>query len=72
MKITRTSTLDGKQRTMDVNITPEDFFQGMYLWCELGWLIQDAFPDLTADEREFIMNGITPDEWNILFEKDIH
>jgi hypothetical protein len=30
-------------------------------------LIQDAFPDLTADQREFIMTGITPEEWDQMF-----
>jgi hypothetical protein len=25
-------------------------------------------PNLTADEREFIMTGITPDEWDAAFE----
>ena len=25
--------------------------------------IQEVFPNLTADEREFIMTGITPDEF---------
>lgn len=26
-------------------------------------LIQDAFPELTPDEREFILTGITSEEW---------
>ena len=28
-----------------------------------GKSIQNAMPYLTADEREFIMTGITPEEW---------
>ena len=28
-----------------------------------GVLLQDAFPNLTPAEREFIMTGITPAEW---------
>tara|TARA_R110002020_G_scaffold6662_5_gene28232 strand:- start:1815 stop:1997 length:183 start_codon:yes stop_codon:yes gene_type:complete len=28
-----------------------------------GGLIQNVFPDLTPDEREFIQTGITPNEW---------
>lgn len=28
-----------------------------------GMLIQRAMPDLTPDEREFIMTGATPEEW---------
>ena len=30
-------------------------------------LIQNVFPFLTADEREFLITGLTPGEWNILF-----
>lgn len=26
--------------------------------------IQDIFPDMTAEQREFLMTGLTPDEWN--------
>jgi len=29
-----------------------------------GELIQDVFPHLTPDEREFIQTGITPEDWN--------
>jgi hypothetical protein len=32
-----------------------------------GALIQDAFPSLNADQREFIKTGITPEEWNAMF-----
>jgi hypothetical protein len=32
-----------------------------------GALIQDALPYLTADEREFLMTGITPDQWKKMF-----
>jgi len=30
-------------------------------------LIQEVFPDLTPDEREFVMTGITPVEWDSTF-----
>ena len=36
------------------------------LWME-GALIQDVMPNLTPDEREFIMTGITPAEWDEAF-----
>lgn len=32
-------------------------------WTE-GALIQDAFPMLNADEREFLMTGMTVADWN--------
>lgn len=29
-----------------------------------GGLIQDVMPNLTADEREFVRIGITPESWD--------
>jgi hypothetical protein len=65
MKITRTSIISGKKRTFDLPITEEQcikFGEGM--------LIQDAFPYLTASEREFIMTGITDKEWKDAFGEE--
>jgi len=39
------------------------------LWRE-GALIQDVMPNLSPDEREFIMTGITPDEWAAEFGEE--
>lgn len=30
-------------------------------------LIQDIFPDMKAEDREFLMTGITPAQWNEMF-----
>jgi len=30
-------------------------------------LIQVAFPNMNAEDREFLMTGITPAEWNKMF-----
>lgn len=35
-----------------------------------GALIQNAFPMLTADEREMLMTGTHPDCWDSMFEDD--
>jgi len=59
MLITRKSIISGNVNTMDINVTHEDFEK-----LESGWLIQSAMPHLSADEREFIMTGITPQEWD--------
>jgi hypothetical protein len=32
-----------------------------------GTMVQDAFPNLTAAEREFLMTGITDEEWKKAF-----
>ena len=62
MLIEKQSMLTGVRRIVDMPITAEQFnnWQG-------GMLIQDAMPNLTAGEREFIMSGITPKEWEETF-----
>ena len=32
-------------------------------------LIQDAFPEMKAEDREFLMTGITPAEWDRMFNR---
>jgi hypothetical protein len=32
-------------------------------------LLQDTFPDLNDDDREFILSGTTPEEWDAMFLK---
>ena len=63
MKITRTSTLSGKTHSMEIEVTQEQ----LRSWRQDGVLIQNAMPNLSADEREFIMTGITPAEWDSAF-----
>lgn len=33
-------------------------------------LIQDAFPDMKPEDREFLMTGITPARWALLYPKE--
>ena len=63
MQITRTSSLSGTTRTRDLDIT-EGQLSAYY---EKGLLLQDAFPHLNADDREFIKTGITGEEWDQMF-----
>ena len=35
-------------------------------------LIQNVFPHLNAGQREFIMTGITDDEWEAAFKRDAY
>ena len=58
ISITRRSPLTGKTNTMSLDIS-----EGALLAWSSGMLIQDAMPNLGADEREFVMTGITPYEW---------
>ncbi len=63
MKITRTSQATGIKRSMEIQVTQEQ----IKAW-EDGMLIQDAMPFLTDDEREFLISGMTPQEWDHIFE----
>lgn len=36
-----------------------------------GALIQIAFPDLSSDDREFLISGITPETWGKTFERRV-
>ena len=65
MLITARSVLSGKVSSMDLPVTQEQ----IWAW-RAGELIQNVFPDLTADQREFLMTGITPDEWENAFGKE--
>ena len=58
MLITRKSLISGNTNSMSLPITEEQF----NAW-EQGTLVQVAMPHLSPDEREFVMTGITPEEW---------
>jgi len=49
----------GIERTLDLDFTAEQLAE----W-ENGALIQDAMPNLSAADREFIMTGVTDEEWH--------
>lgn len=60
------SKLSGKQGSMEFDMTEEEFRACFTRWRN-GELIQKAFPMLSPAEREFIMTGITPEEWSNAF-----
>lgn len=41
-----------------------------YLAWQNGELVQDAFPYLSADEREMLISGICPSCWDGMFPED--
>lgn len=59
MMVSRTSVLTGKEHVMDLDITLDQIVA-----YQAGTLLQNAFPHLSASEREFLKTGITPEEWN--------
>lgn len=59
MQIHRVSLLSGKSHVMDLPVTVDQLNQ-----FDHGMHVQNAFPHLTPDQREFILSGITPEEWD--------
>jgi hypothetical protein len=62
MKITKVSGFTGKVHTLDIPCTQEQINE----W-QAGALIQRAMTNLTADQREFLMTGVTAEEWSETF-----
>lgn len=62
MKVTRTSFYSGITRTLDLDIT-----EAQMEAYQTGTLIQNAFPDLSDSDREFIKTGVTGEEWIEMF-----
>jgi hypothetical protein len=63
--ITKTSMFSGKDTTVIIPVTLKQ-------WCawNSGQLIQDAMPQLEPWQREFLMTGVTSEEWNEEFKED--
>ena len=62
MLITRRSPFTGKVCHKELNTTQVQIDN----W-NRGMLAQSAFPDLSAEDREFVMTGITGEEWDDAF-----
>jgi len=66
MIVTRKNIFTGVKRSLDLDVTQE----GLNRW-KNGELIQNVFPHLSVDEREFLMTGIIGEEWNELLEDEV-
>lgn len=64
--LTRRSPLSGKEHTIELPID-EGTFNQAEANRQRGMLIQHAYPMLSDEQREFILTGITPEEWNDAF-----
>lgn len=63
MQISKVSPLTGKTNTMDIPVTEEQLSR----WQRREGLIQNIMPELTAEQREFLMSGYTPEDWATMF-----
>lgn len=66
MEITRTSIISKETRTRELDVTQEQLsrIENSYITKEL---IQNIVPHLSIHDREFIMTGITEEEWKETF-----
>jgi hypothetical protein len=63
MIIARRSPRTGQINERDIPVTEEQILA----WQHGGMLIQQAMPGVSAEDREFLMTGYTPEDWAILF-----
>lgn len=61
IQVTRQSILTKKMNTMELPISQEHLDRYDTIG---GLLVQNVFPNLDAGQREFLISGITPNEWN--------
>lgn len=62
MKIMMNSMLTGRINEREIDVTEEQLAR----W-RAGGLIQDVMPDLSDEDREFLISGATPEEWKEAF-----
>jgi len=67
VEFTRESMHSGERNSMVVELTIMQFTLALQKWLKYEGFIQDIFPTLDADTREFIQTGITPSEWADIF-----
>lgn len=60
MIINKRSNITGKVNQMDLPVTA---YQIQQLESGAGY-VQKIFSDLTPEQREFLMTGVTPEEWD--------
>jgi len=65
MLIKKRSQFTGIVHEREIAVTQEQ----LDAW-QRGALIQRAMPNLSDDDREFLMTGCTPEEWNAVFGND--
>ena len=66
MKITMTSEFTGKSHTLDLPITTEQY----KAYLNDSRPIQESLPQLSPDQREFLITGATKEEWDELFKEE--
>jgi hypothetical protein len=66
MYIKRKSVISGIEHTRSIPVNPDDYIA----WQSGLGSIQDLMPYLSDNDREFILSGITPEEWDEAFAEN--
>tara|TARA_Y100001972_G_C7591339_1_gene296390 strand:- start:712 stop:930 length:219 start_codon:yes stop_codon:yes gene_type:complete len=66
-EIEKQSPLTGKINIMEIEMNPEDYVR----WQNTAVNIQDALPYLSVDEREFLISGVSPDDWEQMYPQKV-
>jgi hypothetical protein len=67
MLIAKVSLITKKMNTLDIPISEIEYYNFIN---NSDITVQDAFPNLSAPLREFLITGITPSEWESVFGKE--
>ncbi len=62
VRFSRVSGLPGRHDIREINVDPAQLKKSDLLGTSTP-IVQDAFPDPGDDDRESLLNGITPGEW---------
>jgi len=68
VKVTKTSPFSGEKHTIEVDVSEEimDKFKKGKITAS------QAFDHLAEPKRRFLVDGITPEEWEEMFEEEAH
>lgn len=66
IEVTRVSPLTGKTNVRILEICRENYRQ----WELRNMACQDAFPHLSAGDREFLISGSTEEDWEAMFQQE--
>ena len=59
--------VNGKSHTVTI---PKSDVKGYHQWRNRDGLIQDCIPNVSKDDREFLISGTSPKGWEELFGDD--
>ena len=62
MKIRKLSPISHEWNTMEVRITGEEYLQ----LCNTDLFIEDICPHLSSEEKDFLISGIFPSDWDLI------